>query len=123
MSADRFAQEEERLQAYADAELETLPLVDGATNVLVWVLEQAGFEGSDDDPPLASYWRARALLYIGALAIRALRCAAILISSGYEPEALVFKRTLSEALARAQRVHRDKSGEYARQWLQGRAGK
>jgi hypothetical protein len=98
-------------------------LVDGATEALEYALARGGFDATDEDPPPASYWRAKALLYIAVIALRALRAAAWLIRVGYEPEALTFKRTLSEALSRARRVHDDQSGEYARQWLQGRAGK
>jgi hypothetical protein len=42
---------------------------------------------------------------------------------GYEPEALTYKRLLLELHSRAQRVAEDNSGEYARRWLEGRAGK
>jgi hypothetical protein len=36
---------------------------------------------------------------------------------------MTFKRTLTEAHSRVRLVLQDASGEYARQWLQGRAGK
>lgn len=45
------------------------------------------------------------------------------IAAGYEPEANGFKRTLTDAHSRACRIVADDSGEYARQWLAGRAGK
>jgi hypothetical protein len=52
-----------------------------------------------------------------------MRAAMVLASAGYEPETLAFKRLLTECHSRAHAVVAAESGEYARQWLQGRAGK
>ena len=116
-------EEEERLRARAPKELPALAVADTATRLLAYVLQHAGFDAPHADPPPASYWRAKALLYIGALAFRVARTSLTLVAMGYTPEALGFKRTLIELHSRAQKIERDQTGEYARQWLEGRAGK
>lgn len=105
-------------------ELPAYQAADAATEALLWVLERAGFEPpEDDDAPPASYWRAKALLYLGVLAVRATRAGMAVLSAGYEHESMTHKRTLTEVHSRVRLVAADESGEYARQWLQGRAGK
>lgn len=118
-----FGAAEKSLGASANEELPTLYVLDVASDRLGWVLTQAGFEATTDDPPPASYQRAKALLYMGVLAVRTARAAMAVMERGYEPETLTYKRMLFELHSRAQRVLADGSGEYARQWLKGRAGK
>jgi hypothetical protein len=105
-------------------ELPAYVLADMASEALVSVLDQAGFETQEGEgEPPASYWRARALLYLGVLAVRQTRAAMAVLASGYEAEVMGYKRTLMEAHSRVQRVVDDASGSYAREWLRGRAGK
>jgi hypothetical protein len=118
-----FRAAEDGLRASAGDDLPVLYALDLATDRLGWVLSNAGFGSTTDDPPPPSYVRAKALLYMGVLAVRAARAAMAVIVVGYEPEAMTYKRLLLELHSRAQRVADDKSGEYARQWLAGRAGK
>ena len=118
-----FDQAERKLASTADADLPTIGVLRLATDRLGWVLQHAGFEATDEDPPPASYVRAKALLYMGTLAVRAGRAAIAVLRVGYEAEALPYKRVLMELHSRAQRVVDDHSGEYARQWLANRAGK
>ena len=66
-------------------ELPAYHVANAATEALLWVIQRAGFDGHDEegDPP-ASYWRAKALLYLGVLAVRITRAAMAVIASGYE---------------------------------------
>jgi hypothetical protein len=123
MSDSPLTAAEDQLRGSAWQDLSTLELTDRATLALAWALQNTGFPAPDIDPPAASYWRARALFYLGVIALRATRAGMVVTAAGYEPEALVFKRTLLDAHSRARRVIEDQSGQYARQWLQGQAGK
>lgn len=118
-----FDREEEKLASSADADLPTIGVRRLATDRLGWVLQHACFEATDKDPPPASYVRAKALMYMGVLAVRAARAAIAVLRVGYEAEVLPYKRMLLELHSRTQRVVDDESGEYARQWLTNRAGK
>lgn len=122
MTAANYLRDEERLRGSAYEELPLLSLADDVTDALLAVLGQAAFDPPDEDPPSAAHCRHQALFYIGLLTLRALRCESLLIRSGYESEALVFKRILSEASGRAVKVAEDSSGEYARGWLGGEGG-
>jgi hypothetical protein len=120
----RYARIEGALRATVWHELPGYLAADGATEALLWVLERAGFEAHDGDgQPPASYWRAKALMYLGVLGVRATRAAMAVLSVGYEAESMTYKRTLMEVHSRVRLVAADQSGEYARQWLQGQAGK
>jgi hypothetical protein len=122
--AMRYARAEGAMRASVWHQLPSYRLADMATETLLSVLDQAGFESHESEaepPPL--YWRARALLYLGVLAVRATRAGMVVIASGYEAEAMNHKRTLMEVHSRVQRVVNDRSGVYAREWLRGRAGK
>jgi len=117
-----FDRAEEQLASSAEADLPTIHVLRVATDRLGWVLKHASFEATEDDPPPAAYVRAKALLYMGVLAVRAARAAIAVLRVGYEAEVLPYKRMLLELHSRAQRVADDHSGEYARQWLANRAG-
>jgi hypothetical protein len=118
-----FDRAEEHLASTADADLPVITVLRLASDRLGWVLQHAGFEATEQDPPPASYVRSKSLLYIGVLAVRAARAAIAVLRVGYEAEVLAYKRMLLELHSRAQRVVGDESGEYARQWLANRAGK
>jgi hypothetical protein len=105
------------------AELPAYHVANGASEALLWVIKRAGVEPVEDEKPPAGYWRAKALLYLGVIAVRTTRAAMAVIACGYEAETMGFKRTLMEVQSRGERVVNDESGEYARQWLQARAGK
>ena len=118
-----FEAAEGRLRESASSDLPALHVLDVASDRLGWVLTRAGSEAVTEDPPPGSYERAKALLYVGLLAVRIARAAMAVMVNGYEPETLTYKRTLLELHSRARRIVDDQSGEYARQWLKGRAGK
>ncbi len=104
-------------------DLPMLSVADAATHVLWWAIGQSPVEATDDDPIPAAYVRAHALLYIGVSTVRTTRAVMATIRSGYEPEALPMMRKLAELRGRAQRVRGDHSGQYAREWLDGRGPK
>ncbi len=118
-----FDRAEEKLASTADADLPTIGVLRLASDRLGWVLQHAGFEATDKGPPPASYVRAKALMYMGVLAVRAARAGIAVLRVGYETEVIPYKRMLLELHSRTQRVVDDESGEYARQWLANRAGK
>jgi hypothetical protein len=120
----RYVKAEAAMRSTVWLELPAYNIANAATEALLWVIQRSGFDGHDgDDDPPASYWRAKALLYLGVLAVRITRAAMAVIASGYEQEAMTYKRALMEVHSRAQRVVADQSGSYAREWLRGRAGK
>ena len=55
------------------------------------------------------------------IALRALRAAIHVLSVGYEDQSVGFQRLIDELHNRAQKVRADSSGDYARQWLDGRS--
>lgn len=120
----RYLRAEGALRGTVWQELPAYVMAEVASEALVSVLDEAGFEAheGDGDPP-AAYWRAKALLYLGVLAVRQTRAAMAVVANGYEAEVMGFKRTLMEVHSRVQRVVKDESGSYAREWLRGRAGK
>jgi hypothetical protein len=118
-----YLRAEGSMRASAWADLPAYQITNAASEALLWVIGQAGVEPHEGEKPPPSYWRAKALLYLGVIAVRTTRAAMAVIANGYEAETLGFKRTLTEAHSRAQRVVNDESGGYAQQWLQNRAGK
>jgi hypothetical protein len=103
------------------AELPAYRLADGATDALVWTLDQVRVEG-DREAPTPDFQRKRALLYLGVIALRETRAILALTACGYEAETTPHTRTLMEALGRATSVENDPSGTYAKAWLKGRGG-
>lgn len=118
----RYTPTEGALRATVWAELPAYRVADAASELLLWVIERAAVaphEGEENPPP--SYWRSKACLYLGLIAVRTTRAAMAVLSVGYEAESMSYKRTLWEVHARIQRVLADESGSYAREWLSGRA--
>jgi len=115
-----FQAAEAELSRRADQDLPMLTVADAATRLLHWAIERSPVEATDDDPIPAAYVRAHALLYIALSGVRTTRTVMTTIRAGYEPEALPMIRKLAELRGRAQRVRKDHSGQYAREWLDGR---
>jgi hypothetical protein len=111
------------LRASVWIDLPAYQVANAASEALLWVINRAGVEPFEGEKPPASYWRAKALLYLGVIGVRTTRAAMAVIASGYEAETMGFKRTLMEVQSRAQRVVQDTSGGYAERWLNARAGK
>lgn len=118
-----YSDKEESLRGTVSAQLSAYAVADAATEALRAVLAGCRLDShaGDGEPP-AEWWRRKALLYIGVLAVRAARTAMSDIASGYEPEALPQKRRLMELHSRMQRIRDDESGSYAKEWLRARAG-
>ncbi len=115
-----FQAAETDLWRQAEEDLPMLSVADAATHVLFWAISRSPVEATDDDPIPAAYVRAHALFYIGISTVRAARTVMATVRAGYEPEALPTMRKLAELRGRAQRVRKDHSGQYAREWLDGR---
>jgi hypothetical protein len=71
--------------------------------------------------PSDDWLQSKAVIYLGVLAGRSLRSVVVLLRSGYDSEALVFKRRLDEINARVKRVTDTRHGaQRAREWLAGK---
>jgi hypothetical protein len=69
----------------------------------------------------ASTKQRAALLQLGILGVQAASSAVMLVSTGYEVDAVAHVRRLLESSLRGRAVMADTSGEYARRWLTGRS--
>jgi hypothetical protein len=118
-----YRDEEAALAASTEDELPAYAVTDAASETLRWVIQRTPIMPDERENPPPSYWRAKALMYLGVLAVRTTRAALTVLRAGYEAEAMTYKRTLMEVHSRVRLVVADPSGEYARQWLLGRAGK
>jgi hypothetical protein len=123
MNEPWWERRETDLAQSAVEDLPALALADAASRLLGGIIYRAGFEAPESDPPPASYWQSRALLYLGLLAARSSRTIMLLLRHGYEAEAASVKRLLWECHSRARAVIDDESDQYARTWLEGRSGK
>ncbi|MCW2986450.1 MAG: hypothetical protein JWR63_4020 [Conexibacter sp.] len=104
----------------ADAHLPTLVLADQASDLLGQVLQAFELPRKTADDPGDEWFQTQALIYLGMLAGRSLRSIMALLRYGYDAEALVFKRRLSEAQGRVDRVvDLVNGGQQARAWLEG----
>ena len=116
-----FPRAEKFLIDNADEHLPTLALADQASDVLGLVLQAFNLPRRGVDDPGDGWFQTQALIYLGMLAGRSLRSLMALLRYGYDAEALVFKRRLSETLARVERiVDPGSGGQRARAWLSGK---
>ncbi|MDX6704208.1 MAG: hypothetical protein QOI48_54 [Solirubrobacteraceae bacterium] len=115
-----FLRAETFLRGRAEIDLPELSLADVTADVLGKVLERLDLPEPDGEP--SDEWiQTKALMYLGVLAGRSLRSVVVLLRSGYDSEALVFKRRLDEIAARVQRVADVEHGaQRARDWLAGK---
>src|SRR3954464_11476345 len=113
-----YLRREGALRATVRADLPAYAIAEHATDALLWTLRHAGGEAykGKGEPP-ACWWRAKALMYLGVITLRTVRAAMAVLSVGYEAEIMGYVRTLAEARGRALKVTADRSGSYARQWL------
>jgi hypothetical protein len=113
-----LAQWEQHLHAGASTELEALPVAYGATlllyDVLVW--NEAAQDGDTADGR-----RRTAIAHLSTMMLRTSRACIRVIALGYVQEAVALKRRITEAAHRTEKVRADAGGEYARQWLDGKA--
>jgi hypothetical protein len=115
-----FLRAEQFLRERAEIDLPELSLADVTADVLGKVLERVRLPELEGEP--SDDWiKTKALMYLGVLAGRSLRSVVVLLRSGYDSEALVFKRRLDEITARVGRVTDYRNGaQRARAWLAGK---
>jgi len=98
-----FLRAEQFLRERAQIDLPDLALADETADLLGRVLERINLPYTEGEP--SDEWlQTKALLYLGVLAGRSLRSVVVLLRSGYDSEALVFKRRLDEITARVARI-------------------
>jgi hypothetical protein len=112
-----LAQWEYHLSATAPIDLEGLQLAWGATlllyDVLVGNVSAADGESTDGR-------RKMAIAHLSTMMLRTSRACLRVIALGYVQEAVALKRRITEAAHRTEKVRADASGEYAKQWLNGK---
>lgn len=116
--ASVFDAEERRLRDTADGVLPALATARRCTEVLSEMLQGTTVPRVEPGSEPPRFWVRAATLQLAAR-----RACCVVVSSGYWPEAHGLKRRLSEVHVRAQAVAEDTSGQYARQWLEGRPPK
>jgi hypothetical protein len=117
----RIDEVEEDLRQRAAEDLPALEAASKAGDRLALII------GGTPVPPVAGDQSARELqhhaIWLMAIqAFRALRVAMNTIAIGYEDQAVGKARLIFEVHARAEKVLKDQTGEYAREWLEGRRG-
>jgi hypothetical protein len=118
-STSFYLSAEEQLRATSASDLAVLDVVRQATDALMWSLSRSEMAPSEEDPPAPSHYVGSALFILAVLGLRTTRAIVTLISSGYEPEALGLKRSLTEVHSRVKAIVEDSSGQHARDWLAG----
>jgi hypothetical protein len=103
----------------ARRELEALKVAHDASLLLYDVLTP--LEGPSADWTHPRGRQKIAVGFLSAIALRSSRAAMAIIGHGYVPEAIGLKRRIGEAAARTEKVLNDKSGEYARRWIEGQS--
>jgi hypothetical protein len=115
-----FPRAEKFLRERSEIGLPDLSLADVTADVLGKILERIQLPELDGEPTDA-WIQTKALMYLGVLAGRSLRSVVVLLRSGYDSEALVFKRRLDEITARVKRVSDATNGaQHASDWLAGK---
>jgi hypothetical protein len=112
-------EQEESLRLTAEADLPMLALAENVSRLLAEVIQGISVDATEEDPKPKAL-RVHALWFMAIIAFRALRAAMQALRSGYEDQAVGYQRLVDELHNRAQRLVKDESGEYARQWLEGR---
>ena len=110
---------EDGLRQTADVDLPTLALADEVSRLLGEVIQSISIDAAREDRNPKDF-RLHALWFMAIIALRALRAAMQALRSGYEDQSVGYQRLIDELHNRAQKVRDDDSGDYARQWLDGR---
>jgi hypothetical protein len=120
-AADQVKSPELRLLMEAEDTLPTLGVAGRADAYLLSVIDAAAVPPAAD-PPTTDESRHLAIWIMAIQTHRATRSAMLLHAIGYPDQAVVFKRIIGELHAGVEKVWDDKSGEYARTWLDDRTG-
>jgi hypothetical protein len=111
-------QEEEDLRRRAADDLPALAVAGQAGDFLASIIARAPVPPAYRDSS-SQELQHQAIWLMGAQAFRVLRAAMNTIVIGYDDQAVGKVRLIFELHARAEKAFRDKSGQYARQWLSG----
>lgn len=114
-----ISEREEALRLTAEADLPMLALADNVSQLLAEVIQGISIDATEEDPQPKAL-RTHALWFMAIITLRALRAAMQAFRAGYEDQAVGYQRLVDELHNRAQRLVKDGSGGYARQWLEGR---
>jgi hypothetical protein len=115
-----LAERERELLRTARSELAALALADEVSRLLAKLVQRVTIDATQEDRSPEDF-RRHALWFMAIIVLRALRAAMQVLSVGYDDQSLGYQRLIDELHNRAQKVREDKSGEYARQWLDGRS--
>jgi hypothetical protein len=96
-----------------------LSVADDVSHLLAETIASVSINAAREDRT-ARELRVHALWFMAIIALRALRAAMQTLGSGYEDQSIGYQRLIDELHNRAQKVHGDSSGIYARDWLDGR---
>jgi hypothetical protein len=113
-----LVQWEAHLHDNAPSDLEALPVADAASLLLydTVVDNEAAADTTSSDGR-----RKMAIAHLSTIMLRTSRACMHVICTGYVQEAVALKRRITEAAHHTTKVRADSSGEYARQWLGGKA--
>ena len=113
------SQREEELREGAVADVPELLLADGVWRVVADLVERTSVDARAGDRSAADYQH-QALWLMTIIGLRALRAAMHVIAVGYEDQAAGYQRLIDELWSRGQKVRTDRSGNYAKQWCEGK---
>ena len=102
----------------APADLEALGAVDAATLLLYDMLVDTEAAADMDS---VDGRRKMALAHLSTIMLRTSRACMRVIGTGYVQEAVALKRRITEAAHHTEKLRTDAGGEYAKQWLAGKA--
>lgn len=117
---DLLGDRERQLDSAATVELATLGVADAASRALAEMIQRAPVPPRVT-APTADDLGHQAIWFMAVIAFRAARAAIWVIRVGYEDQAVAYVRLIDELHNRAQKVRKDSSGNYAREWLEGRS--
>ena len=112
-------QQEEVLRNRALDDIPELLLADKISRAVVDLVQATPVDARRTEGA-PSEFQHQALWLMAVIGLRALRAAMNVIAVGYEDQAAGYQRLIDELWNRAQKVRSDKSGNYARQWCEGK---
>ena len=117
-----FPAQEASLSQTAAIDLPMLAVADLASRLVFEVIGRTPVPPSGAaDGRDASNLQHRAIWFMAIIATRCVRTCMAVISVGYEEQVVGYTRLIAELVTASQKVVDDHSGEYASQWLKGRA--
>jgi hypothetical protein len=114
---------EDRVRAGSWYTLPTIVLANDVGDLMTEVIKSVSLPpivDAQDESTDPERTRLIALYFMTIFGFRAIRAAIAVMSVGYTEQAVSHNRLLDELHNRAQKISEDKSGDLARQWLDGR---